>query len=150
MKNREPLSEADALGMNNSIPRKDSLNGRDLSTEGDTPELPWGGDAENVFTLGHKLRDGDYDDPDLAAEETGEVFDLVVVGGGFSGLAAAYYFQQAREGHGKVLVLESHRVFGGNARRDEFTVKGKTMYAPQGSIVAQDLPPGLAPSSQVE
>ena len=158
----------EALGMNTSIPRKNSFNGVPFSTDGlqsglssaevlaqeqektDAPEPPWGGDAEDVSTLSHKLRDGDYDDPNIPAEETGEVFDLVVIGGGFSGLAAAYYFNQARERQSKVLILESHRMFGGNARRDEFTVKGKTMYAPQGSLVAQDLPPGLAPSSQVE
>src|SRR5262249_47469996 len=48
-----------------------------------------------------------------------------------------------------VLILENHPVFGGNARRDEFTVKGKTLYAPQGSIVVQDLPLAFAPAPPV-
>jgi spermidine dehydrogenase len=159
----------DALGMNASIPRRDFLNGILLGlgglwspalsplhcfahaqTDGITSKAQWGGDAAEVFAIAHKLRDGAYDDPNIEAEETGEVFDLVVIGGGLSGLAAAYYFNQAREGRSKVLVLESHRMFGGNARRDEFVVKGKELYAPQGSIVAQELPPALTSLPQVE
>ncbi|HEY6331289.1 MAG TPA: FAD-dependent oxidoreductase, partial [Blastocatellia bacterium] len=99
------------------------------------------------FTAGHAVRDGRYDNPRLAAADTGEVFDLVVIGGGFSGLASAYYFTKAR--NGKVLVLENHPIIGGNARRDEFTVKGATLYAPQASIVSQDLPPSFAPQGPV-
>jgi spermidine dehydrogenase len=159
----------DALGMSASIPRRDFLNGILLGlgglwspalsplhcfthaqTGGLTSKAQWGGDAAEVFSIAHKLRDGAYDDPDIEAEETGEIFDLVVIGGGLSGLAAAYYFNQAREGRSKILVLESHRMFGGNARRNEFTVNGKTLYAPQGSVVIQDLPSALAPSPQVE
>lgn len=167
-KSNERVDEA--LGLNTPITRRDFLNGVLLSLGGTwaahlapmevfaqarekkTRLSPprWGGNTEDVFTVGHAVRDGIYDDPHLRAEETGEVFDLVIVGGGFSGLAAAYYFNQAREGKGKVLVLENHQTPGGNARRDEFTVQGKTLYAPQGSIVAQDLPPALVPSPPVE
>ena len=160
----------EALGLNTSIARRDFLNGALISvgalwaahlspreqfalaqkTKSQTPRSSWGGNTSDVFDAGHAVRDGIYDDPNIAAEDTGEVFDLVVVGGGFSGLAAAYYFNQAKDGQRKVLVLENHQVFGGNARRDEFTVKGQTLYGPQGSIVAQDLPPAFAATPPVE
>jgi spermidine dehydrogenase len=159
-----------ALGLSTSITRRDFLNGVLLSMEGmwtahlapmdifaqaqgkkTTGVRPrWGGNTEDVFIAGHAVRDGAYDDPHIAAQETGEVFDLIVIGGGFSGLAAAYYFNKVKEGQGKVLVLENHQTPGGNARRDEFAVKGKTLYAPQASIVCQDLPPAFTPSPEVE
>src|SRR3990172_8489670 len=159
----------EALGLNTSIARRDFLNGALISvgalwaahlspreqfalaqkTKSQTPRSSWGGNTSDVFDAGHAVRDGIYDDPNVAAEDTGEVFDLVVVGGGFSGLAAAYYFNQAKDGQRKVLVLENHQVFGGNARRDEFTVNGQTLYGPQGSIVAQDLPPAFAATQPV-
>jgi spermidine dehydrogenase len=90
--------------------------------------------------------DGAKDNGFEAAQDTGEVFDLVVIGGGLSGLAAAYYFKRAANGRAKVLILENHRMFGVNACRDEFMVKGQALYAPQASTVVQDLPPALAPS----
>ncbi len=159
----------EALGLNASIGRRDFLNGALISmgafwashlspmqqvvraqqTTTQTSRSSWGGNSQEAFDAGHAVRDGLYDDPALAAEDTGEVFDLVVVGGGFSGLAAAYYFNQAKAGRGQVLVLENHQVFGGNARRDEFRIKGQTLYAPQGSIVAQDLPQAFAPPPPV-
>ena len=157
-----------ALGLGEAIGRRDFLNGAMLSTaamwsanlspmslfarsgsvvsDGDR----WSGNTEDVFAAGHAIRDGVYDDPGLTASDTGEVFDRVIVGGGFSGLGAAYYCRQAKGVGAKVLVLENHRMFGGNARRDEFTVAGKTLYAPQASIVAQDLPPAFALPPEVE
>ncbi len=83
-----------------------------------------------------------------AAEYNGEVFEVVVVGAGLSGLAAAYYVQRDQQGHSQVLILENHDTFGGNSRRDEFNVKGTPLYAPQASTVIQDLPPALAPSDE--
>ncbi|HUE82497.1 MAG TPA: FAD-dependent oxidoreductase [Pyrinomonadaceae bacterium] len=160
----------EALGLNISITRRDFLNGALLSagavwvadlspmellanarqTNSRKAQPSWGGNTTDVFEAGHAVRDGIFDDPNPGAADTGEMFDLVVVGGGFSGLAAAYYFNQAREGRARVLVLENHEIFGGNARRDEFKVKGEMLYAPQGSIVTQDLPPAFAPSPPVD
>lgn len=159
----------EALGLNTPIPRRDFLNGTLLSVgslaaaclsplqqlahaHGSTPQpskSSWGGNSQDVFDAGHAVRDGLYDDRNITAEDTGEFFDLIVVGGGFSGLASAYYFKQAKEGRAKILVLENHTVPGGNARRDEFRIKGQTLYAPQGSIVAQDLPPAFAAAEPV-
>ena len=51
----------------------------------------------------------------------GEEFDLVVVGGGISGLAAAYFYRQARP-NARILILDNHDDFGGHAKRNEFHV----------------------------
>ncbi len=62
-----------------------------------------------------------------------ETYDLVVVGGGLSGLAAAYFYQQK---HGKdttVLILDNHDDFGGHAKRNEHTIDGDTRITYGGS-----------------
>jgi len=42
-----------------------------------------------------QVRDGGFWEQDPKAVDTGESYDLVVVGGGISGLAAAHYFRKA-------------------------------------------------------
>jgi spermidine dehydrogenase len=54
-----------------------------------------------------------------------ENFDLVVVGGGISGLAAAYYYRQKHGQDKQVLILDNHDDFGGHAKRNEHTIDGK-------------------------
>lgn len=54
-----------------------------------------------------------------------EEYDLVVVGGGISGLAAAYYYQQKHGQDKKVLILDNHDDFGGHAKRNEHSIDGK-------------------------
>ncbi|MDG2131767.1 MAG: FAD-dependent oxidoreductase [Fuerstiella sp.] len=54
-----------------------------------------------------------------------EKFDLVVVGGGISGLAAAYYYRQKHGQDKQVLILDNHDDFGGHAKRNEHTIDGK-------------------------
>jgi len=53
-----------------------------------------------------------------------EIYDLVVVGGGLSGLAAAYFYQQEHGRDKKVLILDNHDDFGGHAKRNEHTIDG--------------------------
>jgi spermidine dehydrogenase len=60
--------------------------------------------------------------------DTGERYDLVVVGGGISGLSAAYFFRQANPG-ARVLILDNHDDFGGHAKRNEFQIDGRTRIA---------------------
>src|SRR5262249_25432372 len=57
--------------------------------------------------------------------DTGEVYDLVVVGGGISGLSAAHFFRKAAGPKAKILILDNHDDFGGHAKRNEFHVDGK-------------------------
>jgi spermidine dehydrogenase len=62
-----------------------------------------------------------------------ESYDLVVVGGGISGLSAAYFFQRKYGTDKKVLVLDNHDDFGGHAKRNEHTVNGRTIISYGGS-----------------
>ncbi|MFT4769213.1 MAG: spermidine dehydrogenase [Glaciecola sp.] len=66
-------------------------------------------------------------------EQTDKDYDLVVVGGGISGLAAAFYWQQENGSDSRILILDNHDDFGGHARRNEFTVDGKPLVGYGGS-----------------
>lgn len=59
------------------------------------------------------------------ASDPSEEFDLIVVGGGISGLAAAHFFRKNRPG-ARVLILDNHDDFGGHAKRNEFSIEGET------------------------
>ena len=65
--------------------------------------------------------------------DTNEDYDLVVVGGGISGLAAAYAYRKSAGAGAKILVIDNHDDFGGNAKRVEFYHEGKTYMVPGGS-----------------
>ena len=78
------------------------------------------GDHAGSFEAMHKLRDGAFWDDAPKGVDTGESYDLVIVGGGISGLAAAHYFRQAAGGKARILILENHDDFGGHAKRNEF------------------------------
>jgi len=54
-----------------------------------------------------------------------ESYDLVVVGAGISGLAAAYFYNKENPG-ARILILDNHDDFGGHAKRNEFTIDGQT------------------------
>ena len=72
------------------------------------------------YIPGHTLRDGHFFDAAPAPQPVDEQYDLVVVGGGISGLSAAYFFQKKHGFSKKVLVLDNHDDFGGHAKRNEF------------------------------
>ncbi len=61
-----------------------------------------------------------------AAEKTGEHYDLVVVGAGISGLSAAYLYRRDVDPNARILILDNHDDFGGHAKRNEFTLDGRT------------------------
>jgi spermidine dehydrogenase len=67
------------------------------------------------------------------AGQTDKTYDLVVVGGGISGLAAAFLFQQQHGGGKRVLVLDNHDDFGGHAKRNEFEVDDQRLISYGGS-----------------
>jgi spermidine dehydrogenase len=60
--------------------------------------------------------------PPSAHEES---YDLIVVGAGISGLAAAYYYNRENPG-ARILILDNHDDFGGHAKRNEFRINGRT------------------------
>ena len=92
-------------------------------SHGNTPEL---------IKTAHQIRSGKFSNQEKMAIDTNEEFDLVVVGGGFSGLSAAYHFNRLNPS-GRVLVLDNHPIFGGEAKRNDFIVNGMHISGPQGS-----------------
>jgi spermidine dehydrogenase len=98
------------------------------------------GSHSGSFEIGHALRDGTrWDTADTAMLDTGEHYDLVIVGGGISGLAAAYFFRQLHGPQSKILVLDNHDDFGGHAKRNEFSAAGRTMIACGGTLAIEEL-----------
>src|SRR3981081_429836 len=132
------------LGMKRNITRRDFLNGvritasaamlpphlfgvfdqpAEKSAPYSPPELTGlRGSHPGSFDAAHSLRDGTFWDSAGKPEDTGEVYDLIVVGGGISGLAAAHFYRQAGGERARVLVLDNHDDFGGHAKRNEFRV----------------------------
>ena len=88
------------------------------------------GSQPGSFDAAHALRDGKRWNVDgVRASET---VDLVVVGGGLSGLATAYFWRKRRPG-ARILILDAHADFGGHAHRNEFVVGGRTLVSYGGS-----------------
>ena len=65
--------------------------------------------------------------------ESEETYDLVVVGGGISGLAAAYFYRRAVGAGARILILDNHDDFGGHAKRNEFSSGPRTLIGYGGS-----------------
>jgi len=91
------------------------------------------GNVASTRDAAHLIRDVDMEELVKPAEETGEEYDMVIIGGGFSGIGAAYEFNKAYGKSKKCLILENHPVFGGEAKQNEFDVDGYRIFAPQGS-----------------
>jgi spermidine dehydrogenase len=82
------------------------------------------GNHEGTYTYAHKLRDGDFWEGEGKPVPTGEKYDLVVVGAGISGLAAAYFYRKS-DPQARILILDNHDDFGGHAKRNEFQTGGR-------------------------
>ena len=85
------------------------------------------GNHDGTFTYAHQLRDGKRWDGAGGAAKTGESYDLVVVGGGISGLAAAYFYRKKVGNSARILILDNHDDFGGHAKRNEFRAGGRML-----------------------
>jgi spermidine dehydrogenase len=83
------------------------------------------GNHDGTFTFAHLLRDGQSWSDLGRAAATGESYDLVVVGAGISGLAAAYFYRQRAGKNARILILDNHDDFGGHAKRNEFQAGGR-------------------------
>src|ERR1700730_10875234 len=97
------------------------------------------GNTAEVINAAHAgIRNQDQDKFLAGATDTGETFDVIVVGGGVSGLAAMYSYHKERP-NSKILNLENHPIFGGESRRNEFEIDGVRLYGPQGPQVFQTI-----------
>jgi spermidine dehydrogenase len=130
--------------MSNGITRRDFMNGiaiavagaagidvsrasaADDSTAQNYPPGRSGlrGSHVGSFEAAHRLRDGSPFD--LSQASPAEPCDLVVVGAGLSGLAAAHFYRQRRP-NARVLILDTNDDFGGHAKRNEFVAGGRTL-----------------------
>ena len=85
------------------------------------------GNHDGTFTFAHRLRDGESAGAFGDASNTGEIYDLVVVGAGISGLAAAHFFRKSAGKNARILILDNHDDFGGHAKRNEFRAGGRML-----------------------
>jgi len=131
------------LGMHRNITRRDFLNGvavtagaailpRQLfAADADPQNSPsyyppaltgLRGSHPGSFDAAHSLRDGTFWDSAGTPQDTGETYDLIIVGGGISGLSAAHFYRKAAGSGARILILDNHDDFGGHAKRNEFRV----------------------------
>lgn len=140
------------LGMGRKIDRRDFLNGMALTAgavvasqflpghsalaqagtypPADSQGLQ--GQTEAARAVMHSVRDGMKFDFS-SAKDTGERYDLVVVGAGISGLASALLYRQMVGVKAKVLVIDPLDDFGGHAKRNEYRVGKRTVLGYGGS-----------------
>lgn len=102
------------------------------------------GNHAGTFTLAHGLAREGATYPGVLARES---YDLVVVGGGISGLAAAWFYQRKFGAGRRILILDNHDDFGGHAKRNEFTVRGRTLVTYGGSA---EMPPSANDNPAVQ
>ena len=98
------------------------------------------GSHEGSYAAAHELRDGSF----WAKKEprdTGEAYDLVVVGAGISGLAAAHLFRGHAGKRARILLLDNHDDFGGHAKRNELRHAGRTLLGFGGTFSIESAAP---------
>jgi spermidine dehydrogenase len=145
-----------ALGMDRPIPRRDFLNGVAVAlgvlgpgfvrnaeaaeraaqdSPGYYPPALTGmrGSHPGSFDVAHALRNKDFWKTVGEPLDTRETYDLVIVGGGISGLAAAYFYRARTSPSARILILDNHDDFGGHAKRNEFRPQGRLLLANGGT-----------------
>ena len=143
------------LGMDRPITRRDFLNGVAVGgsaamasllgpesaraaaqdNPGYYPPLLTGmrGSHDGSYEVAHALRDGTFWKTAGTPINTRESYDLVVVGGGISGLAAAYFYRKHFPA-ARILILDNHDDFGGHAKRNEFRPNGGLLLTNGGTM----------------
>ena len=92
------------------------------------------GSHDGSYDYAHALRDGNFWKSAGTPVDTGETYDLVVVGGGISGLAAAYFYRAKTNPAAKILIIDNHDDFGGHAKRNEFRPGGRLLITNGGTL----------------
>jgi spermidine dehydrogenase len=111
----------------------------DAKAEGAYPPLRTGprGSHPGSNDVAHQLVRQGRSDFGAVQEADTDVYDLIVVGAGISGLAAAHFYLR-RKPKARILLLDNHDDFGGHARRNQFQVGGRTLLAHGGSQTLQE------------
>src|SRR5690242_15934915 len=154
----DPIRDRE-LGMDRSITRRDFLNGAAMTIgaaatqDGVLKSAPQAAEPQNragynppaqtglrgshpgSFEIAHSLRDGTFWKAAAEPQRLQEKYDLVVVGAGISGLAAAHFFREKAGGGAKILILENHDDFGGHAKRNEFHLASKLQLLNGGTML---------------
>ncbi len=165
------------LGMNRPIARRDFLNGvaigvagaaaattvdgapaidsaaNSTATSENFPPLRSGlrGNFPEAIAAFGPMREGRYNDLPLHDKDVAEEYDLVIVGGGISGLSAAHFYRTALGPDSRILILDNHDDFGGHAKRNQFTHDGKTFIGYGGTMaIATPYPYSYAAKSLIE
>ena len=91
------------------------------------------GNTADVLNAAHgHIRNGDLNAQIARAPVVDDLYDLVIVGAGISGLTAAFVYHREHP-NARILILDQHAIFGGEAKQNEFEVDGYHLTAPQGS-----------------
>lgn len=104
------------------------------------------GSHEGSFEVAHAISwEGKvFDRPKKAVDRP---YDLIVVGGGISGLTTARLARDRLGASARILILDNHDDFGGHAKRNEFLVKGKRLIGYGGSQ-SIDSPKSYSPAAR--
>ncbi|MGA7755162.1 MAG: NAD(P)-binding protein [Candidatus Sulfotelmatobacter sp.] len=159
------------LGMHRKITRRDFINGvavtagaslmpRHLfaASSADPEKSPdyyppsltgLRGSHPGSFDAAHSLRDGTFWESAGKPEDTGETYDLIIVGGGISGLAAAHFYRKSAGENARILILENHDDFGGHAKRNEFQAGKRTLIGYGGTYSIESPEPYSAVAKSV-
>jgi spermidine dehydrogenase len=101
------------------------------------------GNTAAVVNAAHALRDGRYGARIALAPLVDDEYDAVIVGGGISGMSAAYAIRKAKP-DARILIIENHPVPGGEAKQNELVVDGVRLIGPQASndtgVPGSDMP----------
>ena len=160
----------DDLGLTRRIPRRDFLNGVAIGISGayaaakfpslaaQQPSAAYPparaglrGNYPAAIAAFRPMEDGAYREFPAIQADTREEYDLVVVGGGISGLAAAHFWRRALGDRQKILILDNHDDFGGHAKRNEFEYNGRTFIGYGGTMsIATPYPYSYASERLIE
>ena len=154
------------LGMDRAISRRDFIGGvsvaigasllpacaRQNETGVETPSVyyPPGktglrGSHPGSFEIAHATVEG----AEWTAERIDEHYDLVIVGAGISGLAAAYIHHRDVNPNARILILDNHDDFGGHAKRNEFELDGRLFLSYGGTTFMESVDTYPAVAKQV-
>ena len=146
------------LGMDRQIDRRDFLNGVAVTVAGASAamglvaqssaqesstnsgasyppqSLGLRGNFPEAVSEFDAIRQGKYATFPIADSEIHEEYDLVIVGGGMSGLAAAHFWRSGLGENQRILILDNHDDFGGHAKRNEFQHQGRTYIGVGGTL----------------